>query len=638
MLKLQAIKKYTLIHYFGHNFVSKWIILFIDLMLIAFSLILSFTLLSNETLHKISVIDYYKGLISVIIFSILGHYIFKPHRGIIRHTSLHDVKRVLYARSFSFGCNIVFILLLSDKLNLKDYALPFSVAAINYFLSLYLLIQFRLAIKYTFNLGRKTKVKSSILIYGAGRAGQLTYDALESFYNIVGFVDDNFTKRGKMYKGVPIYYYNDNILEIIQKKKITQIVISIQNCSLQEKRTIVNRSIEWNLEVKAVPPIDQWANGELTKSQIKVVKIEDLLGRESIELDREHLKGAFHNKTILITGAAGSIGSELSRQLMFYKPKKIILVDQAETPLHHLEIELSSSYEYGFTDMVTILADIKDFKTMENLFQNNEINYVYHAAAYKHVPAMEKNPQQAVMVNLLGTKNIVDLCDKYHVEKMVFISTDKAVNPTNVMGATKRAAEMYVQSKNVHSHTSFITTRFGNVLGSNGSVIPLFNKQIASGGPLTVTHPEITRYFMTIPEACQLVLEAGYMGKGGEIFVFDMGESIKIVDLAIKMIQLSGLVPERDIKIQYTGLRPGEKLFEELLNDKELVMPTHHNKIMIAKMIDYNYREINFMFNEIEDLIFNNLGNRAVVSCLKQLVPEFKSKNSVFEDLDQDYS
>jgi FlaA1/EpsC-like NDP-sugar epimerase len=287
--------------------------------------------------------------------------------------------------------------------------------------------------------------------------------------------------------------------------------------------------------------------------------------------------------------------------------------------------------------MVTILADIKDFKTMENLFQNNEINYVYHAAAYKHVPAMEKNPQQAVMVNLLGTKNIVDLCDKYQVEKMVFISTDKAVNPTNVMGATKRAAEMYVQSKNVHSHTSFITTRFGNVLGSNGSVIPLFNKQIASGGPLTVTHPEITRYFMTIPEACQLVLEAGYMGKGGEIFVFDMGESIKIVDLAIKMIQLSGLVPERDIKIQYTELRPGEKLFEELLNDKELVMPTHHNKIMIAKMIDYNYREINFMFNEIEDLIFKNLGNRAVVSCLKQLVPEFKSKNSVFEDLDQDY-
>jgi FlaA1/EpsC-like NDP-sugar epimerase len=391
------------------------------------------------------------------------------------------------------------------------------------------------------------------------------------------------------------------------------------------------------LEVKSVPPIDQWANGELTKSQIKVVKIEDLLGRESIELDREHLKGAFHNKTFLITGAAGSIGSELSRQLMFYKPKKIILVDQAETPLHHLEIELSSSYEYGFTEMVTILADIKDFKTMENLFQNNEINYVYHAAAYKHVPAMEKNPQQAVMVNLLGTKNIVDLCDKYQVEKMVFISTDKAVNPTNVMGATKRAAEMYVQSKNVHSHTSFITTRFGNVLGSNGSVIPLFNKQIASGGPLTVTHPEITRYFMTIPEACQLVLEAGYMGKGGEIFVFDMGESIKIVDLAIKMIQLSGLVPERDIKIQYTELRPGEKLFEELLNDKELVMPTHHNKIMIAKMIDYNYREINFMFNEIEDLIFKNLGNRAVVSCLKQLVPEFKSKNSVFEDLDQDY-
>jgi FlaA1/EpsC-like NDP-sugar epimerase len=635
VMNLNQLKKVTLFTYFDHNFVSKWIILLIDMMLIAFSLIVSFALLNNSALHEISMIEYYKGLIGTLMFSVVGHFVFKPHRGIIRHTSLVDIKRVFFARTLSFALNLSFILFVSDWLNLSDYRLPFSVASLNYVISLYFLTQFRLAIKYTFNLGKKSKVKPRIMIYGAGKAGHLTFDALESSYEIVAFIDDNPSKSHKFYKGVTILNPKDNIHEFIAKKGVSQIVISVQNCTPKERKSILSRCMDWHLEVKAVPPIEHWVNGELTKSQIKSVNIEDLLGRDVIQLENEALNQYFKGKSILVTGAAGSIGSEVARQLAFYKPSRLILLDQAETPLYHLELEMNSTYLDADTQLEVVLANISDRRSMESVFKNFKIDYVYHAAAYKHVPSMEMNPVQAVQVNILGTQIVADLADEYGITKMVLVSTDKAVNPTNVMGASKRCAEMYVQSKDKLSNTKYITTRFGNVLGSNGSVIPLFKKQLAAGGPLTVTHPEITRYFMTIPEACQLVLEAGHMGKGGEIFVFDMGESVRIVDLAKKMIHLSGLEPEKDIKIVFTGLRPGEKLYEELLTSAETVLPTHHEKIMRAKVSEHKHSEVKFMLKNMQELIEIDAVDEALVSCIKQLVPEYISQNSRFSKLDQ---
>jgi FlaA1/EpsC-like NDP-sugar epimerase len=633
-MNLNHIKKFTLFTYFDHNFVSKWIILIIDMILIAFSLIVSFALMNNSALHEISLIDYYKGLIGTLFFSIMGHFVFKPHRGIIRHTSLVDIKRVFFARTLAFVLNLCFIFFLSHWFNLNDYRLPFSVAALNYVISFYFLVQFRLAIKYTFNLGKKSKTKPRIMIYGAGIAGNMTFDALESYYDIVAFIDDNPSKAHKFYKGVNILNPKDSIPEFIAKKGVTQIVISVQHCTPFERKEILNRCMNWHLEAKAVPPIQQWINGELTKSQIKSVNIEDLLGRDVIQLENESLNQYFKGKSILVTGAAGSIGSEVARQLAFYKPARLILLDQAETPLYHLELEMHANHLDADTQMDVVLANISDRRSMENVFKNNKIDYVYHAAAYKHVPSMEMNPVQAVQVNILGTQIVSDLCEEFGIVKMVLVSTDKAVNPTNVMGASKRCAEMYVQSKDKLSNTKYITTRFGNVLGSNGSVIPLFRKQLADGGPLTVTHPEITRYFMTIPEACQLVLEAGFMGKGGEIFVFDMGESIRIIDLAVKMIHLSGLEPEKDIKIVYTGLRPGEKLFEELLTSSETVLPTHHEKIMKAKVAEHKHSDVKFMFKNMQELIEIDAVDEALVSCIKQLVPEFISQNSRFSRLD----
>lgn len=632
---VKPLRRLNPMQYLGHNFVSKWVILTIDFILIAISLLISFTLLGRTALHHIDFVDFYKGLIPVFIFGLIGHYLFKPHRGVIRHTSLHDIKRVFFARSFSFVCNLIFIFFFSGLLRTESYALPFSIATVNFVLSLYLLIQMRLAIKYIFNLGKKSNKKPRMIIYGAGEAGNIVYDTLISSYDIVGFIDDNYSKKNKMYKGVNILHSEDNIKDFIQKKEVSEIVISVQNCSAIQKRKIISKCADWDLEVKTVPPINQWINGELTTSQIKTVKIEDLLGRDVIKLDNEQLAKEVKGRTIVVTGAAGSIGSEIVRQVLYYKPQRVILIDQAETPLYHLELELAAMYSLSTSNIDYVLGDVTDEALMESIFEKYPINCIFHAAAYKHVPSMENNPIQAIQVNILGTRIIADLADKYKVTKMVFVSTDKAVNPTNVMGASKRAAEMYVQSKNALSRTNYITTRFGNVLGSNGSVIPLFKKQIEAGGPLTVTHPEITRYFMTIPEACQLVLEASTIGNGGEIFVFDMGESVRITDLAEKMIRLSGFIPGKNMHIKFTGLRPGEKLYEELLNETEKVMPTHHEKIMIGKVHTPSYRDVKFMLNNLQEIIEIAAGENALVSCLKQLVPEFISRNSRFEHLDK---
>jgi FlaA1/EpsC-like NDP-sugar epimerase len=382
-------------------------------------------------------------------------------------------------------------------------------------------------------------------------------------------------------------------------------------------------------------------NGDLNPNQIQKIKIEDLLEREPIKINDDHILSQTKGKRILVTGAAGSIGSEIASQLGKYEPQMIILCDQAESPLHNLQLDLQD--EFPNQVYHTYIADVRSTKRMQLLFDTFKPHYVYHAAAYKHVPMMENHPLEAVQTNVMGTKNLADLAVEFQVEKFVFVSTDKAVNPTNIMGATKRIAEIYVQSLNNHLenslgatvHTKFITTRFGNVLGSNGSVIPRFRDQIQKGGPVTVTHPEITRYFMTIPEACRLVLEAGTMGQGGEIFVFDMGKSVKIVELAKKMIRLSGFKPNEDIEIKFTGLRPGEKLYEELLNDLENTLPTHHEKIMIAKVRENNYDIVSMKIGELQQRLATQNKNEVVYQ-MKIIVPEFKSKNSIYEQLDKE--
>ena len=397
--------------------------------------------------------------------------------------------------------------------------------------------------------------------------------------------------------------------------------------------------MENNIQVFNAPLVSSWAEDDKPIAQkVKTLQIEDLLDREPIVLDRENKMAQLSGKTILVTGGAGSIGSEIVRQVAQYNPKKLIILDQAETPLHNLQLEV----EAKFPDLKyrCIICDVGNKKRLELMFQNHSIDVVYHAAAYKHVPLMEANPHEAISVNIRGTKNLADLAVRYDVGHFVMVSTDKAVNPSNVMGASKRAAEIYVQALYHHQSkfdkkaTKFITTRFGNVLGSNGSVVPLFRKQIEKGGPVTITHPDIIRYFMTIPEACQLVLEAGTMGKGGEIFVFDMGEPVKIMDLAIKMIKLAGYTPNKNIKVKITGLRPGEKLYEELLNDECKALPTHHKKIMIGidKVQDYEFINL-----KIEKIIKSSekLKNDKVVAKLKELIPEFISNNSSYQSLDK---
>jgi FlaA1/EpsC-like NDP-sugar epimerase len=419
--------------------------------------------------------------------------------------------------------------------------------------------------------------------------------------------------------------------DLLELHSVEQLILAIQQFSTERKQELVDLCLVHNVKVLTVPPMIKWINGELSFNQIKKIRIEDLLERDEIHLDDHKIRSELTGHTILITGAAGSIGSELARQVMKYHPLNLVLLDQAETEMHQLELEFNETFMDNHPRF--LIGDIRNNSRMENIFREFEPSIIYHAAAYKHVPVMENNPSEAILTNVNGTRILADLAIKYLAKKFIMISTDKAVNPTSVMGASKRIAEIYIQSLNKNGQPKFITTRFGNVLGSNGSVIPLFRAQIEKGGPVTVTHPEITRYFMTIPEACALVLEAGSMGKGGEIFIFDMGKSVRIVDLAKRMISLSGLTLGKDIHVKFTGLRPGEKLYEELLNSKENNIHTHHPRILIAKVREYNIEQVSFGIDELIELSVSGK-EREVVQKMKSIVPEFKSQNSIFEELD----
>jgi FlaA1/EpsC-like NDP-sugar epimerase len=474
-----------------------------------------------------------------------------------------------------------------------------------------------------------------VVIFGAGEAGIISKNSLDKDrsikYKIVDFIDDDKKIAGKKMEQIPIFHASE-LDTILTNNEIDLLIVSIQNLPSKRLNEITEVCLKYNVKVLTVPPVSKWINGELSFKQIKSVQIEDLLSRTEIKLEEKKTSHLLAGKTILITGAAGSIGSEIVRQVVKYNPKQVILVDQAESPLYEIEFEVNQKRTGKICEV--IIGDIRSKERMNHVFNTFKPEVVYHAAAYKHVPLMESNPSEAILTNVLGTKIIADLAVEYNVKRFVMVSTDKAVNPTNIMGASKRIAEIYIQSLNENTSTDFITTRFGNVLGSNGSVIPLFKKQIDQGGPVTVTDPNITRYFMTITEACQLVLEAGTIGNGGEIYVFDMGKSVKIVDLAKKMIKLSGLELGKDIQIVFSGLRPGEKLYEELLNNKENTLPTQNEQIMVAQVKTYNFEEVK---DKIEALIalFNSQDNMAIVTIMKELVPEFKSKNSIYEKLDK---
>ncbi|MGZ3865757.1 MAG: polysaccharide biosynthesis protein [Bacteroidia bacterium] len=625
---------YKLLSFFWKYNMPRWSILLIDVVVCAFSLTLAFFLRFNFASippHELKNFPIaYALVISVRLISFL---LTKTYKGVVRYTGSRDSIRILI--TVLGGSIVLFIINIATRFVAGKYYIPHSVVIIDALCTMFIMICSRLAVKAIyFENKNPERERINILIYGAGEAGIITKRTLDRDasvkYKVIGFIDDDLKKKGRSLEGTFIYP-PEKLEELIKENNIETVVISITNISASHKNEIIETCLNYNVRVLNVPPAAKWINGELSFNQLKTVAIEQLLERDPIKLDVSMIETQVKGKTILVTGAAGSIGSELVRQILRFHPKKIILLDNAESPLHEIELELSE--KFSSSQFEVVMGDVRNADRMRNVFRTFKPQLVYHAAAYKHVPMMENNPSESILTNVLGTKTVAELAVEFGVEKFVLISTDKAVNPTNVMGASKRIAEIFTQSLGKTSKTKFITTRFGNVLGSNGSVIPRFKKQLEQGGPITVTHKDITRYFMTIAEACQLVLEAGCMGNGGEIFVFDMGKQVKISDLARKMIRLSGLTEGRDIQIVYTGLRPGEKLYEELLADAENTLPTHHPQILIGKVKEYGFEEVK---TKIEKLItlFDGQNNVEIVGRMKELVPEFKSNNSVFEKLD----
>jgi FlaA1/EpsC-like NDP-sugar epimerase len=629
-----------------HNlsYLPRWIIVMMDFSVLVFMFFFTILIFKGTGLDYIITQHSLLFVIPFFGLNIFFFWLFRTYSGIIRHSSYIDAVKLLFSQMavlvlflfFNFGYELLY----------EQKAFLNTAFFINIVLSFCGLFLYRVVIKQTFERyfsEQGTNKLIRTIIYGTDANAISVANALKfetpSRFKIVGFVDKNNQNATKRMLDLPILVKKKKLTPLMRSVNAQAVIIADKSLSKEEQLIIVDQCLEFNYSVFTVPLISDWENQKEISQKVKSIQIEDLLERKPIVLDSKLISKQLKDKTILITGAAGSIGSEIVRQVLGFSPKTVVILDQAETPLHHLCLEMRNMDSNS--KIHNVIADVRNKEAMDRVFKRYQPQVVFHAAAYKHVPLMEENPSQAIFTNIEGTKNLADLSCLYKVKKFVMVSTDKAVNPSNVMGASKRIAEKYVQSlqlknkgENEKNATKFITTRFGNVLGSNGSVVPLFTKQIANGGPITITHPEIIRYFMTIPEACQLVLEAGAMGNGGEIYIFDMGKPVKIIDLAKKMIKLAGFIPDKDIKIQIVGLRPGEKLYEELLNDTSKTLPTYHEKIMISEEILDEFENLNSDINELI-AVSNQLDNDAIVSKMKKIVPEFKSMNSTFELLDK---
>ena len=629
-----------LIRTYSSSFISRWIILLMDVGIVFISFLMAYLIRFNFNYIEIDPYEVRIHALTITSIYLISFLITSSYSGILRHTGISDVIRILKSGVISLSILIVTNLAIVFNGDGSIFYVSYPIIILHFLLSIFWLVGTRVFIKLAYLELTKQYATESIpvIIYGAGSAGLLTKNALvkdrSARYNIVAFIDDNPSKISKRIEGVPVLnQYRALRGSYINRHEIKQLIIAIDGITPVKKKKIIEAGLDLNIDVKVIPPIGNWINGQLSSKQLRRVKIEELLERDTIKLDNKNIEREIRNKIVMVTGAAGSIGAEISRQVLNYSPKRLIIIDQAETPTFDLQFEIHNSKEFSqYQNKIEfIVASVKDKFRMDNIISLYRPDIIYHAAAYKHVPLMEDNPYEALMVNIFGTKTMADLAKKYEVEKFVMVSTDKAVNPTNIMGASKRIAEIYIQSLS-NGKTKFITTRFGNVLGSNGSVVPIFRKQIDQGGPVTITHKEITRYFMTIREACNLVLEAGAMGNGSDIFVFDMGQPVKIYDMAKKMIKLLGY-SEGQIEINEIGLRPGEKLYEELLNNSENTLPTHHPKILRAEVNALTNNQINDYLVDLSSLIVES-NEYTLVSKMKEIVPEFVSNNSVYEKLD----
>ena len=628
---------------FFHRYLSAkvlpiWTVLLIDVLIIVVSSLLAYALRYDfrSLFSESSSIDV--TIVCTVAVNLIFFRAFRTYSNVLRFSSFVDIMRIFVALTVSYVLLLIASIVVKSFTNIN--VAPITVLFMSYIISFAMMACSRIVVKIFFEaLNFDGSRSANVFIYGAKGAGVNIAKALRvslrNHYRLRGFIADEPELINKVMMGVKVFPNDDTLIENLDDRDVHTIIISPAKMEALKHSDMADRLLAHNIKLMTAPPLSEWNNQFLDRTQLKEIQIEDLLQRNPIEIDIHKVASHLEGKRVMITGAAGSIGSEIMRQVASFNPYKLILVDQAETPLHDIRLELQDRWRD--IDAETIIADISNVTRMEEIFRRYKPQYIFHAAAYKHVPMMEDNVSESIQVNVYGTRTVADLAVKYGAEKFVMISTDKAVNPTNVMGCSKRICEIYVQSlaKKLLAEgghvTQFITTRFGNVLGSNGSVIPRFRDQIQRGGPVTVTHPEIIRYFMTIPEACRLVLEAGSMGNGGEIYIFDMGKPVRIVDLAKRMISLSG---RTDVKIEFTGLRHGEKLYEELLNVKELTKPTYHEKIMIATVREYDYDEVNERIQKLIDVSYT-YDQMKIVAAMKDIVPEFVSKNSCFEVLDK---
>lgn len=630
--------KHKIFHrYLSAKVLPIWTILLIDVLIIVVSSLLAYALRYDfrSIFLESSTID--KTIVWTVIVNLVFFRVFRTYSNVLRFSSFIDIMRIFVSLTVSYALLMISSVLLASYLDIR--LAPVSVLFMAYIISFAIMSCSRIVVKMFYELlNFDGSHSANVFIYGAKEAGVNIAKALRvnlrNHYRLRGFMADEPELINKVMMGVKVFPNDESLIDVLNDRNVHAIIISPAKMEELKKSDMADRLLAHNIKLMTAPPLSEWSGQTLNRTQLKEIQIEDLLQRDPIEIDIHKVASHLEGKRVMITGAAGSIGSEIMRQVASFNPYKLILVDQAETPLHDIRLELQDRWRD--IDAETIIADISNATRMEDIFKEYQPQYIFHAAAYKHVPMMEDNVSESIQINVFGTRTLADLAVKYGAEKFVMISTDKAVNPTNVMGCSKRICEIYVQSlakklqeKGGHV-TQFITTRFGNVLGSNGSVIPRFRDQIQRGGPVTVTHPEIIRYFMTIPEACRLVLEAGSMGNGGEIYIFDMGKPVKIVDLAKRMISLSG---RTDVKIEFTGLRHGEKLYEELLNVKELTKPTYHEKIMIATVREYDYDEVKQRIQKLIEVSYT-YDQMQIVAAMKDIVPEFISKNSCFEALD----